>query len=150
MSTVLRVHNQDAAPQLVVPSRAVVEQMGEYFLFVAKDTVLHGAPENSAAAGNGGKGAAAAPGGEKDTPAKSGADTVETPKLRAFQVKVQPGQTVGANVIIKSGIREGDRVVVDGVQALHDGGQINASSKTAGDGKGGPGGKEQTDSSKNK
>src|SRR6185437_15324207 len=33
MSTVVRVHNQDASPQTVVPGRAVVEQMGEYFVF---------------------------------------------------------------------------------------------------------------------
>ena len=114
MSGVVRVHNQDAAPQIVVPSRAVVEQMGEYFLFLAKDTVLE--THQSA-----------------DSAAKKGADTAAaTPKLRAFQVKVQLGQTVGPNVIIKSGIKEGDRVVVDGVQAIHEGSPINASSKQPG------------------
>ena len=41
MSCVVRVHNQDTAPQLVLPGKAVVEQMGEYFVFVAKDTVMH-------------------------------------------------------------------------------------------------------------
>jgi multidrug efflux pump subunit AcrA (membrane-fusion protein) len=63
---------------------------------------------------------------------QKGADTVETPKLRAFQVKVQLGQTIGANVVIKSGIKEGDRVIVDGVQAIHEGSPINASSRPAG------------------
>jgi membrane fusion protein (multidrug efflux system) len=116
MSMVLRVHNQDAAPQLVVPSRAVVEQMGEYFLFVARDTILE---RHSA-----------------DSASKKGADTVETPKLRAFQVKVQLGQTVGPNVIIKSGIYAGERIVVDGVQAIHDGTVINAASRPSpGEGK---------------
>jgi membrane fusion protein, multidrug efflux system len=119
MSCVVRVHNQDAAPQIVVPSRAVVEQMGEYFLYLAKDTVLKGRPADSA--------------GKKNADsAGKGADTVETPKLRAFQVKVQLGQTIGPNVIIKSGIKEGDRIVVDGVQAIHEGSQINASSRPAG------------------
>ncbi len=102
MSTVVRIHNQDVTPQLVVPSRAVVEQMGEYFLFLAKDTVYNGRNDT--------------------TKAKS--DTVETPKLRAFQVKVKLGQTIGANVIIKGGIKEGDVIVVDGVQAIHEGSEI--------------------------
>lgn len=129
MSGVLRVHNQDAAPQLVVPSRAVVEQMGEYFLFLAKDTL---APRGSGGEGGGGTGASAAGagGGPKanDSMAKK-SDTVETPKLRAFQVKVTLGQTVGPNVIVRAGIHAGDRIVVDGVQAIHDGTVINAASK---------------------
>jgi membrane fusion protein, multidrug efflux system len=105
MSTVVRVHNQDPAPQIVVPSRAVVEQMGEYFLFVARDTVM----ERQGA----------------DT-ARKASDTVETPKLRAFQKKVQLGQTIGPNVVIKSGINVGDKIIVDGVQAIHEGSLINA------------------------
>jgi membrane fusion protein (multidrug efflux system) len=108
MSTVVRVHNQDPLPQLVVPARAVVEQMGEYFLFVARDTVLKTKP----ASGSG---------------AKTDADTVETPKLHAFQKKVQLGETVGPDIVVKSGIAAGDRIVVDGVQAIHEGSSINAS-----------------------
>jgi membrane fusion protein (multidrug efflux system) len=120
MSCVVRVHNQDAAPQIVVPSRAVVEQMGEYFLYLAKDTVLKVHSADSAGKKN------------ADSAGKKGADTVETPKLRAFQVKVQLGQTIGPNVVVKSGIREGDSVIVDGVQAIHEGSQINASSRHGG------------------
>jgi membrane fusion protein, multidrug efflux system len=109
MSCILRVHNQEAAPQLVVPGRAIVEQMGEYFVFVAKDTVVNNAADS---------------GSKKQT------DTAEnTPKLRAFQYKVQLGETIGANVIIKSGVNAGDKIVVDGVQAIHEGSEINASSK---------------------
>jgi membrane fusion protein (multidrug efflux system) len=126
MSTVVRVHNQDEKPQIVVPSRAVVEQMGEYFLFVAKDTVLKNAGQ-----GAGGSDAAAKKGPDTKGDAKDGdakgADTVETPKLRAFQRKVQLGQTVGPNVVVKSGINIGDSIVVDGVQAIHEGSRINAS-----------------------
>lgn len=125
MSTVVRVHNQDEKPQIVVPGRAVVEQMGEYFLFVAKDTVL-----KTPAGGGGASGGS--PGGAGESAAKNGSDTakgtdtVETPKLRAFQKKVQLGQTIGPNVVIKSGINVGDRIVVDGVQAIHEGSRINA------------------------
>ena len=108
MSTVVRVHNQDAAPQIVVPGRAVVEQMGEYFLFVARDTVLKARPSSG-------------------SEAKNDPDTAETPKLHAFQKKVQLGETIGSNIVVKSGIHVGDRVVLDGVQAIHEGSQINAS-----------------------
>ncbi len=108
MSCILRVHNIEGSPQLVIPGRAVVEQMGEYFVFIAKDTVMHSA--DSAAK-------------------KNNESTGDAPKLRAFQNKVQLGQTIGANVIIKSGIKEGDKIVVDGVQAIHEGSAINASSK---------------------
>ncbi|HTR28227.1 MAG TPA: efflux RND transporter periplasmic adaptor subunit, partial [Puia sp.] len=105
MSTVVRVHNQDPSPQIVVPARAVVEQMGEYFLFIAKDTVYE------------------RPGA--DSSAKKATDTAETAKLRAFQKKVQLGQTIGPNVVIKSGINVGDSVIVDGVQAIHEGAPIS-------------------------
>lgn len=129
MSTVVRVHNQDPSPQIVVPGRAVVEQMGEYFLFIAKDTVM----QRSGA----------------DTSARKGADTVETPKLRAFQKKVQLGQTIGPNVVIKSGINVGDHVIVDGVQAIHEGSPISVGPERQ------PGNRDSTgsrtpDSSKNK
>ena len=147
MSTVVRVHNQDAAPQIVVPGRAVVEQMGEYFLFVAKDTILQSHSADSA----GKKGSA--PDGEakkgEDPDGKKGSDSAQTPKLRAFQVKVQLGQTVGPNVVIRSGINVGDRIVVDGVQAIHEGSLINASSKAPA-GRNENAGEQGRDSSKNK
>ena len=84
MSCVVRVHNLEQTPQIVIPARAVVEQMGEYFVYIAK----------------------------KDS------------ALKAVQVKVETGQTVGSNIIIKGGLHDSDRLVVDGVQALHDGSPI--------------------------
>ncbi|MGZ3777560.1 MAG: efflux RND transporter periplasmic adaptor subunit [Mucilaginibacter sp.] len=107
MSCIVRVHNEDTAPQLVLPNKAVVEQMGEYFVFIAKDSVI-----------------------------RTHMDTVNhvtdpKPKLVASQKKVQTGQTVGPNIVIKSGIKEGDRVVVDGLQSLHDGSQITTANKVA-------------------
>jgi RND family efflux transporter MFP subunit len=116
MSCVVRVHNQDTEPQLVIPSKAVVEQMGEYFVYVAKDTLVNDP--------------------------KAGADSAkkQLKQLRASEKKVQVGQTVGANVVIKSGIAEGDRVVVDGVQTLHDNVQITTANKV-GPSAGGKGGK---------
>lgn len=116
MSTVVRVHNQDPSPQIVVPSRAVVEQMGEYFLFVAKDTILR---TQSA-----------------DSSANKAADTVDRPKLRAFQKKVQLGQTIGPNVVVKTGVTAGEKIIVDGVQAIHEGSEINAAPGKGESGKG--------------
>ena len=113
MSCVVRVHNQDTQPQLVLPNKAVVEQMGEYFVFVAKDSVVN----NS----------------------KAQTDSAKKPKLFVTQKKVQVGQTIGAKVVIKSGINDGDRIVTDGVQTLHDGSQITTANKV-GPSAGGKGG----------
>lgn len=110
MSCVLRVHNQETTPQMLIPGKAIVEQMGEYFVFIAKDTIMH-----------------------------KGADSASVSHLVSIQVKVEVGQTIGSNIIIKSGIQDGDRIVVDGVQALHDGSPISTSNKQgpAAPGKGG-------------
>jgi len=122
MSGNVRVHNQDVGPQLVLPNKAVVEQMGEYFVFVAKDTIIKPSKAKLDSLRKAGKGAQA--------------DSVRKPKLMAFQKKVQVGQTIGPNVVIKGGISAGDRVVVDGVQTLHDGAAITTANK-AGPGGGG-------------
>ncbi|WP_461452291.1 efflux RND transporter periplasmic adaptor subunit [Mucilaginibacter sp.] len=100
MSCLVKVHNQDAAPQIVVPNKAIVEQMGEYFVYMAKDTMVN----NPAAK----------------------ADSVKDKKkeLVAVEKKVQVGQVIGPNIVVKSGIQVGDRVVTDGVQTLHDGAPI--------------------------
>ncbi len=116
MSCQVRVHNQDTEPQLVIPSKAVVEQMGEYFVYVAKDTLVNDP--------------------------KAGADSAkkQLKQLRADEKKVQVGQTIGANVVIKGGIDVGERVVVDGVQTLHDNVPITTANKI-GPSAGGKGGK---------
>src|ERR1035437_7312577 len=105
MSCVVRVRNQDSSPQLIIPNKAVIEEMGEYSVYLAKDTVMISSADTARKAhalkGNHG--------------------------LFAFQKKVQPGVTVGSNVIIKNGIKEGDKIVVDGVQSLHNGSQIASS-----------------------
>ena len=101
MSCTVRVRNNDTSKQLMIPSKAIVEQMGEYFVYVAKDTVLL-APE-----------------------VKDGkAEQPKGPSLAALQRKVLLGQTVADRVIVKSGVKEGDKVIVDGVQKLHPGSLI--------------------------
>jgi membrane fusion protein (multidrug efflux system) len=79
--------------------------MGEYSVYLAKDTVMMSSADTS-----------------KTAHALKGYHC-----LFAFQKKVQPGVTIGSDVIIKKGIREGDKVVVDGVQSLHNGSQIASS-----------------------
>ncbi len=116
MSCVVRVHNLEPAPVLVIPGKSVVEQMGEYFVFIAKDTVIVKADSTQKK--------------EKETAKEK--EEEKGPQLRAFQKKVQLGQTIGPNVIIKSGINEGDSVIIDGVQLLHDGSRINAGGKQPG------------------
>ena len=104
MSCVLRVHNQEATPKLVVPSKAVVELMGEYFVYVVKDTI-----------------------------ARDHDDSTKThPAIMALQKKIKQGTTIAPNVIIEGGIKEGTRIVVDGVQSLHSGSLIDLSSKKPG------------------
>ncbi|MGD0582629.1 MAG: efflux RND transporter periplasmic adaptor subunit [Bacteroidales bacterium] len=105
MSCIVRVRNQDSSPQLLIPNKAVVEEMGEYFVYVAKDSVM----------------------GNSTAKAKGAPKLADVHSLFAFQKKVQTGVTIGSNVIIKKGIREGDKIVVDGVQSLRNGSQIATS-----------------------
>lgn len=116
MSGNVRVHNQDTEPQMVLPNKAVVEQMGEYFVFVAQDTMVNNP--------------------------KMGADSAKKKmkSLLAHQKKVQIGQVVGPNIVIKSGIQPGDRIITDGLQTLHDGSKITTKN-VVGPGGGGRGGK---------
>ncbi len=107
LSCVVRVHNQDTTPEMVVPNKAVVELMGEYFVYLAKDTV-----------------------------ARNQDDSTKThPVMIALQRKIQPGRIIDPNIIIKGGIKPGDRIVVDGVQSLHTGSVISAGQKPDGAGK---------------
>jgi membrane fusion protein (multidrug efflux system) len=121
LSCVLKVHNQETTPKLIVPSKAVVELMGEYFVYVAKDTIARN-PKDS-----------------------TKMDTV----MMAIQKKVKLGQTIAPNVIIENGLKEGTPIVVDGVQSLHTGSVISAGKKPEG-GKDGKEGTGKPDASQNK
>jgi membrane fusion protein (multidrug efflux system) len=109
MSCVVRVHNLDTSPQMVIPGKAVIEQMGEYFVYVAKDTVM----------------------ASKATGAKSEKEPDEKgSRLRAIQRKVKVGQTIGGNIVVLSGINDGDQVVVAGIQSIHDGSPVELAEKS--------------------
>ena len=40
MSCLVRVKNQDTSDKMMIPAKSVVEQMGEYFVYVARDTAM--------------------------------------------------------------------------------------------------------------
>lgn len=109
MSFVIRVHNLETTPQLIIPNNAVVEEMGEYFVYVLKDSV------------------ASSTEGDKDASRQK-----QGSSLRAYQTKVLLGATIGPNIIIKGGIKEGERIIVEGVQSLHNGSSVVLSDKRSG------------------
>jgi RND family efflux transporter MFP subunit len=88
MSCVIKVLNEQSGNRIIIPAKAVNEQMGENFVFVSLDTI-------------------------------------------AKQHKVTLGQHIGNNVVILSGINEGDKVITDGFQRLRDGGKITLGNPSA-------------------
>ncbi len=106
LSCVLRVHNEETTPKIVVPSKAVVELMGEYFVYIVKDTTARN-PEDS---------------------------TKTHPVTIVIQKKVKLGQTIAPNVIVEGGLKEGAKIVVDGVQSLHTGSEIIVGMRPQGSG----------------
>jgi len=96
MSCTLQVLNNQSGQQVIIPYKAVVEQMGEYFVFVSQDSTMKSA---------------------KDT-------TKMVPDTVAKQHKVKVGQQINSNIVILSGVKEGDKVVTEGLQRLRDGGRI--------------------------
>lgn len=116
MSCIVRVHNQERKPQILLPNKAVTEQMGEYFVFAARDSMVNDTTNHK----------------------KKSGEMQKRKELLVVQKKVQVGQIIGPNIIIKKGVNQGDRIVVDGIQSLHDGSQITTANKIApSQGKGG-------------
>jgi RND family efflux transporter MFP subunit len=93
MSCVVKVLNEQSGNRIIIPAKAVSEQMGENFVFVSLDTI-------------------------------------------AKQHKVKLGPIIGTNVVILSGLNEGDKVITDGFQRLRDGGKIVLGNPTAQQGPG--------------
>jgi membrane fusion protein, multidrug efflux system len=67
--------------QILIPFKAVMEQLGEYFVFAVHDN-------------------------------------------KAAQIKITLGPRIASNVIVLMGLNEGDNIVVDGIQKLHDGSAV--------------------------
>jgi len=83
MSCNVKVLNQGGGSQIVIPFKAVIEQMGEYFVFI----------EDSA---------------------------------KAKQTKINVGLRMGDKIIVREGLKEGSKIVIDGIQKLQDGAPIKA------------------------
>lgn len=82
MTGTVRVLNNAAEKSLVIPNKAVTEQLGEYFVYVVGDS------------------------------------------SKVTQVKIFPGRQIGGNIIVKDGLKEGQKIVVQGVQNLREGAVI--------------------------
>lgn len=93
MSCKVKVKNMHSN-QIIIPNKAVTEQMGEYFVYVTKDTVMKTSEDENAKPG---------------------------PAVIALQKKVKLGTTIGGQVLVNEGLEAGDELIVDGVQKLHDG-----------------------------
>jgi membrane fusion protein (multidrug efflux system) len=82
MSAVVKVLNTQSGRRLVVPFKAIVEQMGENFVYVATDSST------------------------------------------AQQRKVTLGPRLKEQIVLMDGVKDGDKVVTEGVQKLRDGAKI--------------------------
>lgn len=83
------VANNNGVPSIAVPAKAITEQLGEYFVYVATDS------------------------------------------SKVTQRKVTLGTSLGDTVIIKDGLKEGETIVTDGVQKLHEGAVIETGASAA-------------------
>jgi RND family efflux transporter MFP subunit len=77
VTTNIRVKHNANENSLLIPYKAVVEQLGEYFVYTANNN-------------------------------------------RAKQHKVSLGTRINANIIVKSGLQDGDSIITEGVQKLRD------------------------------
>ena len=82
MSAVVKVLNTQSGQRIVVPFKAIVEQMGENFVYVATDSST------------------------------------------AQQLKVKLGPRLKDQIVLMEGVKEGDKIVTEGVQKLRDGAKI--------------------------
>jgi len=90
MSTNVRVRNNNAAPSLLIPAKAIVEQMGEYFVFVVGDS------------------------------------------SKVSQRKIARGANINDKLIVKDGLKEGEKIVIEGVQKLKDGATVQPKADSTG------------------
>jgi RND family efflux transporter MFP subunit len=75
----VRVQNKSGDSTLLIPNKAIVEQLGENFVYVAQNN-----------------------------------------NKQAFQRKVLLGTRIGDKIVVKTGLQQGEQIIVDGVQKLRD------------------------------
>ncbi|MBL7700218.1 MAG: efflux RND transporter periplasmic adaptor subunit [Chitinophagaceae bacterium] len=84
MNGTVRVRNQPGTRSILIPYKAVTEQLGEYFVYVPGDS------------------------------------------SKVTQTKVELGRQIGTDVIVRSGLKQGDSIVTQGVQNLREGSVIQS------------------------
>jgi len=82
MSTTVRVLNNAASESVIIPYKAITEQLGEFFTYVVGDS------------------------------------------NKVSQRKILLGKQIGTSIIVKDGLKAGDKIVVQGVQNLREGAVI--------------------------
>jgi membrane fusion protein (multidrug efflux system) len=83
MSGTVRVLNNSGTKSVVIPYKAVTEQLGEFYVYVAGDS------------------------------------------SKVSQRKLTLGKAIGTNIIVKEGLKEGEKIALEGVQNLREGAVIN-------------------------
>ncbi|MFT3980799.1 MAG: efflux RND transporter periplasmic adaptor subunit [Ferruginibacter sp.] len=84
MSATVRVLNASGSSSIIIPYKAVTEQLGEFFVYVVGDS------------------------------------------SKVTQRKVSLGKALEANVVVKDGLKPGEKIVVQGVQNLREGAVITS------------------------
>lgn len=86
MSCNLQILDENAGLQVVIPSKAVIEQMGEFFVY-------------------------------------------RVDGKQARQTKIETGGSVGDRIIVHKGLKDGDAIVTDGIQKLHEGSFVSTTNQ---------------------
>ncbi len=89
MTGTLRIKNSSSAQSIVIPYKAVVEQLGEYYVYIPGDS------------------------------------------SKVSQRKVLLGKPLGTNIIIKDGLQQGEKIVIEGVQNLREGVKVTIGKSAA-------------------
>ena len=89
MSGTVRVLNTASEKAIVIPYKAVTEQLGEFYVYVEGDS------------------------------------------SKVSQRKLSLGKPIGSNIIVKDGLKPGEKIAVEGVQNLREGAVINAAPPAA-------------------
>jgi membrane fusion protein (multidrug efflux system) len=88
MNATVRVRNNSAFNSTLIPYKAVTEQLGEFFVYVAADS------------------------------------------NKVTQRKVKLGKQIGADIIVTEGLKDGEKIAVEGVQNLREGSVITTAPPT--------------------
>jgi membrane fusion protein (multidrug efflux system) len=89
MSTTVRVLHTGDEKSVIIPYKAVTEQLGEFFVYVVGDS------------------------------------------SKVTQRKLDLGKPIGADIIVRNGLKEGEKIVVQGVQNLREGAVITTEAPAA-------------------